>query len=68
LAAGENAAEIALGPSGRFAYVGNFGSNDVSAYALDPAHGTVTHLGSVPAGTAPNALAIATGPSTPATP
>jgi 6-phosphogluconolactonase (cycloisomerase 2 family) len=61
--AGDNATDVAISPAGRFAYVSNFGSNDISSFSLDPAHGTVTPLGSVPAGTAPSALVIATGPT-----
>jgi 6-phosphogluconolactonase (cycloisomerase 2 family) len=62
VAAGANAVGVALGPAGRFAYVSNFGSNDISSYALDSGKGIMTPLGSVAAGTAPCALAIATGP------
>jgi 6-phosphogluconolactonase (cycloisomerase 2 family) len=59
--AGANAVGVALG-SGRFAYVSNFDSNDISSYAFDPARGIAASLGSVPAGSGPCALAIATGP------
>jgi 6-phosphogluconolactonase len=52
---------VVVHPSGNFAYVANFGSNDVTLYKRDSAIGTITPLGSLPptsVGTAPVALAI----------
>jgi 6-phosphogluconolactonase (cycloisomerase 2 family) len=60
VAAGTSAVPVALDRSGRFAYIGNFGSNDISAYSLDRSTGTFTAIGTFPAGTAPGALAIST--------
>jgi 6-phosphogluconolactonase len=59
--AGTNAVPLAADQSGRFAYIGNFGSNDISAYSLDRSTGTFTAIGTFPTGTAPGALAISTG-------
>ena len=61
IAAGTGAVPLAIDESGRFAYVGNFGSNDISAYSLERSTGTFTTIGTFPAGTAPGALAISTG-------
>ena len=63
VAAGTSAVPVAIDQSGRFAYIGNFGSNDISAYSLDRSTGTFTAIGTFPAGTAPGALAISSGPS-----
>ncbi len=59
--AGTNAAPVAIDQSSRFAYIGNFLSNDISAYSLDRSTGTFTAIGTFPAGTAPAALAISPG-------
>jgi 6-phosphogluconolactonase (cycloisomerase 2 family) len=61
VAAGAGAAPVAVDQSGGFAYVGNFESNDISAYSLDRSTGTFTAIGTFPAGTAPGALAIFAG-------
>jgi 6-phosphogluconolactonase len=63
VAAGTSAAPVAIDQSGGFAYIGNFGSNDISAYSLNRSTGTFTAIGTFPAGTAPGALAISTGQS-----
>jgi 6-phosphogluconolactonase len=57
VAAGTSAVPVVIDRSGRFAYIGNFGSNDISAYSLDRSTGTFTAIGTFPAGTAPAALA-----------
>jgi 6-phosphogluconolactonase len=52
---------VVVHPSGNFAYVANFGSNDVTKYMRNSATGAITPLGSLaptPVGTAPVALAI----------
>ena len=61
VAAGTGSVPIAIDQSGRFAYIGNFASNDISAYSLDRSTGTLTTIGTFPAGTAPGALAISAG-------
>jgi len=46
-------------PTGRFAYVANGGSNDISTYAIARTGGALTPSGArVAAGTAPTALAV----------
>lgn len=42
----------------RFAYAANSGSNNVTMYAIDPATGALTGLGSVPAGSQPYVVAV----------
>lgn len=47
-------------PSGRFLYVTNVGSNDVSAYAINTANGTLSSIGPpVAARAGPNSIAVA---------
>ncbi|VWX63425.1 conserved hypothetical protein [Burkholderiales bacterium 8X] len=49
--AGTGPVSIAVHPAGRFAYVANLNSNDVSAFAIDPNGGALVAIGSaVPAG------------------
>ena len=52
---------MAIHPEGRFAYVSNFFSDDVAAYALDASTGRMTELAGspYPVGDAPVGLAIA---------
>jgi YVTN family beta-propeller protein len=50
---------VALDPTGKYAYVVNFDSNDVSTYAIDVSGGTLTPTGTIPAGSNPSAIAIA---------
>ena len=40
--AGTNPAAVTVGPTGKFAYVANFGANTVSAYSINPATGALT--------------------------
>jgi len=50
---------IALEPSGRFAYVGNIDSNDISVFTLDLNTGTLAMLGSpVPTGSGPRSVLV----------
>lgn len=58
--AGRRPTEIALTPAARFAYVANLESDDVSAFAVDPATGVLTEVAGSPfrAGTRPSALAV----------
>ena len=59
--AGTNPRAIAVEPDGRFAYVVNAVSNDVSSYSIDPNTGTLALVpgGPVPTGKNPRAVAIA---------
>jgi 6-phosphogluconolactonase (cycloisomerase 2 family) len=53
---------VTVDPSGRFAYVTNFGSNNVSAYTISRTTGALTAIGSpVAAGT--NPLSVTVDPS-----
>ena len=48
---------MAVGPTGRFAYVANWGSNDVSMYTIDGTTGALTSIGTI-AGSNPTSIAI----------
>ncbi len=37
-------------PSGKFLYASNRGEDSIAIYAIDPAKGTLTHVGTVPTG------------------
>jgi len=50
---------VALDPTGKFAYVGNFDSNDVSTYTVDVGGVALTLTGTIRAGSNPSAIAIA---------
>jgi YVTN family beta-propeller protein len=63
IAAGIIAAEpdpisMAVDPAGKFAYVTNSGSNDVSMYTIDATTGALTFIGSIAAGTDPVSIAV----------
>jgi 6-phosphogluconolactonase (cycloisomerase 2 family) len=49
---------VTVDPSGKFAYVVNDGSHDVSAYTINVATGALTGIGSTPvaAGTNPQSI------------
>ena len=56
-----NPSSVTVDPSGRFAYVTNANSDDVSAYTIDPATGALTAAGTFAAGGAPkSAITIGT--------
>ena len=55
---GSNPASIVVDPSGRFAYVANQASNDVSIHAINAGTGALTWTGSVPAGVDPSSVAV----------
>ena len=58
-AAGDNPRSVGVHPSGRFAYVANFGSHDISIYRIDIANGTLKEvLPRVSAGIKPSSLAV----------
>jgi 6-phosphogluconolactonase (cycloisomerase 2 family) len=49
---------VTVDPSGRFAYVANSSSNDVSAYTINASTGALTSIGSnALAGTSPSSVA-----------
>jgi YVTN family beta-propeller protein len=45
-------------PAGKFAYVTNFGSNDVSMYTIDATTGVLTPTGTIPTELSPTSIAI----------
>jgi YVTN family beta-propeller protein len=47
VAAGLSPTSIAIDPSGKFAYVTNSNSNDVSMYSIDAATGALTQIGTI---------------------
>lgn len=58
LSGGTTANSIATEATGKFLYVGNFGSANVAAFSINSNTGQLTLLGTAPAGTSPNGLAI----------
>jgi YVTN family beta-propeller protein len=49
---------VAVDPSGKFAYVTNSGSNDVSMYTINATTGVLTSGGTIAAGSTPTSIAI----------
>ena len=49
---------MAVDPAGKFAYVANSGSNDVSIFAINAASGILTRTAAVAAGSSPSSIAI----------
>ncbi len=49
---------VAVDPTGKFAYVTNFLSNDVSMYTIDGTTGALTSIGTIAAGLSPSSIAI----------
>lgn len=49
---------VAVDPSGKFAYVANFFSHDVSAYSIDSTTGALTSIGDFQAAIAPDSVAV----------
>lgn len=59
IAAGTWPQAVILDPSGKFAYVPNWSSNNISVYRVDAGNGSLTPVGTVSSiGTGPTALAI----------
>jgi probable HAF family extracellular repeat protein len=56
--AGGSPSAIAIDPSGRFAYVSNFGASKVSAFKIDQSTGELLSIASYPAGTDPDAVTV----------
>lgn len=50
--AGTNPYSVTVDPSGKFVYVANYGSNDISAYIIGP-DGALADMGLFTAGTGP---------------
>jgi 6-phosphogluconolactonase (cycloisomerase 2 family) len=63
--AGKSPRSITIHPKGKFAYVVNSGSNEISQYSIGTTDGVLTPLASMslPAGSAPTSITIATSPS-----
>jgi 6-phosphogluconolactonase (cycloisomerase 2 family) len=59
-AAGRNPLSIAVDPSGKFVYAGNWDSSDVSAYTIDADTGALRTVSGSPfvAGAGPSAVAV----------
>jgi len=59
IATGTTPYEVIVDPSGKYAYVANYDSNDISAYSIDQISGALTAVGApVAAGTGPSSVAI----------
>jgi 6-phosphogluconolactonase len=58
IAAGTSPDSVAVDPAGKFAYVTNFGSNDVSMYTIDATTGALASIGTIAAGTDPFSVAV----------
>jgi YVTN family beta-propeller protein len=58
IAAGTYPVFAAVDPSGKFAYVTNFSSNDVSMYTIDGTTGALASIGTIAAGTGPISVAM----------
>jgi YVTN family beta-propeller protein len=56
--AGLSPTSIAIGASGKFAYVTNSGSDDVSMYTINATNGALTSTGTIGAGTVPGSVAV----------
>jgi DNA-binding beta-propeller fold protein YncE len=61
VAAGDNPVSAAATPGGKFLYVANSRSDNVTAYHITPATGTLNPLGSVAAGSNPQSIAVHPG-------
>ncbi|MGB8522092.1 MAG: beta-propeller fold lactonase family protein [Candidatus Acidiferrales bacterium] len=49
---------MVVDPSGKFAYVANFNSNDVSMYTINATTGALTSMGTIAAGQSPTSIAV----------
>jgi DNA-binding beta-propeller fold protein YncE len=58
IAAGTNPNSVVVDPTGKFAYVVNFSSNDVSMYTINTTTGALASIGTIAAGTNPDSLAV----------
>ena len=66
--AGSASVSVTVDPTGQFAYVANFLSNDISAYTIDGSTGALTPIASSPfaAGSRPRSVTTTAGPPRPA--
>ena len=55
---GNRSGLVAVDPAGKFAYVTNSGSNNVSMYTINATTGSLTQIGAIAAGTSPSSIAI----------
>jgi 6-phosphogluconolactonase (cycloisomerase 2 family) len=60
---GANPSSLAVAPDptgkfGKFAYVANYGSNNISMYSIDPVAGALAFIGTVAAGSSPVSVAV----------
>jgi len=53
-----NPSSVAVDPTGKFAYVANSGTNNVSMYTINGTTGALTFTGRVPAGIGPASVAV----------
>ncbi len=58
IAAGTDPVSVVVDPSGKFAYVANSNSNDVSMYTINATTGALASIGTIAAGTAPVSVAV----------
>jgi len=58
IATGINPVSVAVDPAGKFVYVANSGSNDVSMYTINTATGALTSAGTVATGKVPSSVAV----------
>jgi 6-phosphogluconolactonase (cycloisomerase 2 family) len=49
---------VAVDPAGKFAYVANYGSNDVSMYTISATTGALTSIGTIAAESNPSSVAV----------
>jgi YVTN family beta-propeller protein len=58
IAAGTAPVSVAVDPTGKFVYVTNSGSNDVSMYTINSTTGSLTLIGMISAELSPTSIAI----------
>ena len=58
VAAGTDPVSVAVDPAGKFAYVANNGSNDVSMYTINATTGALTSIGATAAQSNPSSIVI----------
>lgn len=56
--AGTSPKSVAVDPSGRYVYVANSGTNDISAYTISASTGALTPIANYGAGTSPVSIAV----------
>ena len=58
IATGKDPVSVAVDPAGKFAYVANYGSNDVSMYTISATTGALTSIGTIAAESKPSSVAV----------